>query len=145
MADMTLADVAGKMRKIDFTTLFTKSDGGALAGRPMSNNGDVDYDGDSFFFALDDSRVVKDIAREPSVGLSLQGSSGMLGQRPFFVTIEGAASLVREKQQFEAHWNSDLDRWFDKGVDTPGLVMIKVEARRLHWWDGEDEGEVVLP
>lgn len=144
MAEMTLADVAAKMRKIDFTTLFTKSEGGALAGRPMSNNGDVEYDGDSYFFALDDSRAVRDIAREPSVGLSLQGSSGMLGQRPFFVTVEGAARLVRDKAAFDAHWTSSLDRWFPQGADTPGLVLIHVEAKRLHWWDGEDEGEVVL-
>ena len=30
------------------------------------------------------------------------------------------------------------------GIDTPGLVLIKVEAQRLHWWNGEDDGELVL-
>ena len=29
-------------------------------------------------------------------------------------------------------------------ADTPGLVLIKVHAIRIHYWDGEDEGEVAL-
>lgn len=28
------------------------------------------------------------------------------------------------------------------GTDTPGLVLIKVHASRLHYWDGEEEGHV---
>lgn len=142
MADMTLDDVVEKMRGIDFTTLFTKSETGALGGRPMSNNGQVEGDASSYFFALDDSRAVTDIARDPTVGLSLQGTSGIVGQRPFFVTVEGRAQLLRDKGAFETHWVSDLERWFPDGVDTPGLVLIKVEAQRLHWWNGEDEGEL---
>lgn len=38
----------------------------------------------------------------------------------------------------------DLDRWFKQGIDTPGLTLIKVSARRLHYWDGYDEGELKL-
>lgn len=144
MAEMTLDEVVEKMRDIDFTTLFTKTEAGALAGRPMSNNGDVDYDGSSFFFAQEDARAVSEIARDPNVGLSLQGTSGILGQRPFFATVEGKAQLIRDKAAFEARWTSDLDRWFPSGVDTPGLVLIKVAAQRLHWWNGEDDGELVL-
>jgi hypothetical protein len=29
-------------------------------------------------------------------------------------------------------------------VDTPGLTLVEVEARRIHYWDGEDQGEVGL-
>ena len=46
---------------------------------------------------------------------------------------------------FAEHWDKSLDRWFEQGVDTPGLAMIEVEAKRIHYWDGEDEGEVRLP
>ena len=144
MAEMTLDEVVEKMRDIDFTTLFTKTEAGALAGRPMSNNGDVDYDGSSFFFAQEDARAVSEIARDPNVGLALQGTSGSLGQRPFFTTVEGKAQIIRDKAAFEARWTSDLDRWFPAGIDTPGLVLIKVAAQRLHWWNGEDDGELVL-
>lgn len=141
---MTLSEVSAKLRDIDFCTLSTRTDGGAIAGRPMSNNGDVEYDGDSFFFAHDSTRTVHDIQADPQVGLGYQGKSGLLGLRPFFVTIEGVAELIRDKAAFEAHWTKDLERYFKEGVDTPGLVLIKVHAQRLHYWDGEDEGELKL-
>jgi hypothetical protein len=59
-----------------------------------------------------------------------------------YVAIEGNAELIRDKAIFKAHWTSGLDRWFDKGVDTPNIVLIKVTANRTTYWDGEEEGEV---
>ena len=144
MVQLTLPELAKKMKDIDFAMLSTRAEGGQIAARPMSNNGDVDYDGDSYYFTTDDTVMVRDIERDPKVGLSFQGAAGLLKQRPLFVAVEGRADLIRDKAQFEAHWNSDLDRWFDEGVDTPGLVMIKVRAERAHYWDGEDEGEITL-
>ena len=144
MVQLTLPQLAKKMKDIDFAMLSTRAEGGQIAARPMSNNGDVDYDGDSYYFTTDDTVMVRDIERDPKVGLSFQGSAGLLKQRPLFVAVEGRADLIRDKAQFAARWNSDLDRWFDEGVDTPGLVMIKVRAERAHYWDGEDEGEITL-
>ncbi|MEN2977258.1 pyridoxamine 5'-phosphate oxidase family protein [Tistrella bauzanensis] len=144
MADMTMKDLSRKMREIDFAMLVTRTSNGALAGRPMSNNRDVDYTGDSYYFANDQTRTVSDIEADPNVSLSFQGSSGVLGQRPLFVSVEGTAELIRDKAQFKAHWTSDLDRWFPNGVDTPGVVMIRVRATRMHYWNGMDEGEVTL-
>ena len=144
MAEMKLADIAEKMRDIDFTILSTRTENGAIAGRPMSNNREVDFDGDAYFFTCDETRTVSDIERDPRVGLGFQGKSGALGLRPFFLAVEGKAELIRDKAQFKAHWTSGLDRWFEQGIDTPGLVLIKVHAERLHYWNGMDEGELNL-
>ena len=144
MAEMSLADIAEKMRDIDFTILSTRTEGGAIAGRPMSNNREVEFDGDAFFFACDQTRTIADIERDPQVGLGFQGKSGALGLRPFFLAVEGRAELIRDKARFEEHWTSGLDRWFEQGTDTPGLVLIKVHAERLHYWNGGDEGEIDL-
>ena len=144
MAGRSIEELAKRMKDIDFAMLSTRSADGRIGSRPMSNNRDVDYDGDSTYFTTDDTLMVRDIARDPNVGLSFQGSAGLFGQRPLFVAVEGRAELVRDKAQFAAHWVSDLERWFEQGVDTPGLVMIKVHAERAHYWDGNDEGEVTL-
>ena len=144
MADMTLKEIAEKMRDIDFTMLSTRTEGGAIAGRPMSNNREVEYDGDCYFFACEDTRAVGDIRRDPNVGLGFQSKSGLLGMKPFFLTVEGQASLIKDKARFAEHWNKDLDAWFKQGIDTPGLTLIKVHAERLHYWDGYDEGELDL-
>ena len=50
MADKTLKDVAELMKDIDLCMLTTTTENGALASRPMSNNGEVEYDGNSYFF-----------------------------------------------------------------------------------------------
>ena len=144
MADLKLSDIAEKMRDIDFAMLSTRTEGGAVAARPMSNNRDVEFDGDSYFFTCDDTRTIQDIRRDPNVGLGYQSKSGMLGMKPFFITVEGRAELIQDKARFAEHWTKDLDAWFKDGIDTPGLILIKVTAQRLHYWDGFDEGEIAL-
>lgn len=142
MSGKTLKDLAGKMREIDFCMLQTHTENGEIAARPMSNNGDVEYDGDSFFFVTDDTRTYSDIQRDNKVGISLQGSKGLLGKPPLFIAIEGNAELIKDKAAFAAHWTKDLEYWYKDGVDTPGLALIKVHASRIHYWDGEDQGEI---
>jgi general stress protein 26 len=138
VTDRNLAEIAEKMRDIDVAMLSTHTQGGAIAGRPMSNNQDVDYDGSSFYFTWDKSQVVEDIERDANVSLAFKGDDG------FWVAVEGKAEIIRDKVAFEEHWTDDIDEWFEQGTDTPGLAMIKIEAVRAHYWDGEDEGEVTL-
>lgn len=141
---LTLADLAEKMRDIDFSVLTTRTEGGKLAARPMSNNRDVEYDGTSHYFAYDSTRLVEDIQADPDVSLSFQGAKSLLGKPGIFVSVEGVASLHRDRATLQAHWQSDLDRWFPQGADTPGVVLIEVRASRIHWWLGEEEDEIVL-
>lgn len=138
MSDKTLKDLAEQMRGIDIAMLSTITEGGYIAGRPMSNNGEVDYDGTSYYFTDGDTRTVSDIRREPKVALAFQGKDA------FSLAVEGQASLSQDKGEMRAHWTPDLDRWFRQGIDTPGLTMITVVAERAHYWAGQDEGEVTL-
>ena len=142
MSDRTIGDLAKAMGKIDFAMLTTRTEGGQLATRPMSNNSDVEWDGDSYYFTYDDTRTVSDIERDPHVALSFQGRAGILGAPPLFVAVEGEAGIIRDKATFADHWTSDLERWFPDGIDTPAMALIKVAAVRIHYWDGEEEGEV---
>jgi general stress protein 26 len=143
----TLADISEAMKDIDFCMLVSRAEDGSIGGRPMSNNREVEYQGTSHFFTCDDTRTVQDIARDPSVGLTYQGTAGLLGMvgKPgMFIHVEGEARLVKDKARFAEHWTPGLDHWFEEGIDTPGLTLVEVEAKRIHYWDGEDQGEVVL-
>lgn len=142
MTGMSLQDLSKKMQDMDFVMLQTRTDNGEIAGRPMSNNGDVEYDGDSYFFVTDDTRTYSDISRDPKVNLALQGAKGLMGKPPVFIAIEGDAELIQDKAAFAAHWSKDLDHWYAQGVDTPGLTLIKVHASRIHYWNGEEQGEI---
>ena len=138
MKELTLKQLAEKMKGIDIAMLSTITDAGWIAGCPMSNNGEVDYDGTSYYFTFDQSRTVADIRRNDKVSLAFQGTQS----KSFSVSVEGKAKLVEDKKQMADHWTPDLDRWFKDGLDTPGIVMIQVDAKRIHYWAGEDDGEV---
>jgi general stress protein 26 len=144
VADKSLSDISEAMRDIDFCMLTTVSDDG-LAGRPMSNNREVEYSGDSFFFADGGSRTVRDLERNPTVALAYQGSGGLMGvvgKPGIFIAIEGKGELIRDKAAFADHWQEELERWWPQGIDSPGLTLIKIHADRIHYWDGGEEGEV---
>ena len=142
MSERTIADLAKAMGKIDFAMLTTRTEGDQLATRPMSNNADVEWDGDSYYFTYEQTRTVSDIERDRHVALSFQGRAGILGAPPLFVAVEGEASIIRDQAVFAEHWTKGLDRWFPQGIDTPGIALIKVRAVRVNYWDGEEEGEV---
>ena len=144
MTAKTLRDISEKMRDIDFTMLVTQTLGGKFSGRPMSNNREVDYRGDSYYFTWSHSRMVDDISRNPNVALSFQAGKHLLGKPGIDIFVQGTAEIVRDRAAFAEHWNKEMERWFEQGVDTPGLVMIKVQAQRVHYWDGKEEGEILV-
>src|SRR6201999_469955 len=79
-ADMTkksLADIAKEMAGIDIAILSTHTESGEIANRPMSNNGDVAYDGTSYYFTYERTRTVADIQRNPKVSLGFSSESGI--------------------------------------------------------------------
>lgn len=76
---LTLKDLAEKMKDIDFAMLATQARGGGIASRPMSNNREVEYDGDAWFFTEESALLVGEIEANPAVNLSYQGKAGLLG------------------------------------------------------------------
>lgn len=141
MSKRPLAEIAKDMAGIDIAILSTHTESGEIANRPMSNNGDVAYDGTSYYFSYEQARAVSDIQRNPKVALGFSSEAGLLSKGTY-VAVEGEAQLIRDKD--ERHWTSDLDKWFDNGVDTAGIVLIKVTAKRVTYWKGSEVGEVEI-
>ena len=101
MASMTLEDLSSQLKKIDFCMLSTNAGSGRISARPMSNNGDVEYDGDSWFFSYEDSRKITEIEGIDIVSLTFTAPPSLLGKPGIFIAVEGVASLVRDKAAFE--------------------------------------------
>jgi general stress protein 26 len=135
MSEKSLDDIAKAMRDIDITILSTISETGAICGRPMSNNRDVDFDGNSYYFTSSEGEIATQIAANPQVGLGLQGHHGL------YIAVTGHAALIRDKAAFSEHWTKSLDKWFEHGIETPGLVLVHVKADSVQFWDGRDSGE----
>ena len=141
MATKTLADIADDMQGIDIAMLATKTATGEITSRPMSNNGDVTYDGSSHYFTHATSRLVDEIGQDPRVTLTFTVEPGLLTGGGTFIAVQGRAEIVRDKARFAEHWTPDLDLYFEDGVDTPDLVMITVRAGHIRYWYGSEQGE----
>jgi len=131
-----LAEVGAVLREIDICMLVTRADG-RLRGRPMSNNGAVEYDGDSWFFTLRDTPKVKELEADPRLELAYVAT-----ESGCWVSVEGRASIEDDADRKRALWVDDLERWFPQGPDDPEVVLIKASAERIHAWTGE--GELLL-
>ena len=57
MNHKTIEEISKRMAGIDIAILSTHTDGGRIANRPMSNNGDVKYDGTSYYFTFEQART----------------------------------------------------------------------------------------
>ncbi len=134
-----MKQLAAKMRGLDMAMLSTHTSRGHIASRPMSNNGEVDYDGSSHYFTWAESRMAKDIERDAKVSIEFQHGTG--GDF-LFVQVQGTAQLLTSKNAMKDHWHAELDRWFTDGLDTEGLVMIRVDASRISYWSADGDGQI---
>ena len=138
MSDMTIKDLSQKMRAQDIAMLCTRHDDD-IAVRPMSNNRDVDFDGDTWFFTHGDTTTVADIAQDARVCVSYQDD-----EEGCYIALQGEASLHTDRETLEKHWKEEIAQWFEDGLDTEGLTLIRVDAARAHYWKGREEGEIVI-
>ena len=137
MSDRSLAQIAEKLKFIDVAMLVTKTgEEGAIAARPMSNNKDVsESDGTTFHFATDDGRIDDDLKRSDECGATYTSGE-------FYCSVQGTGKLHRDRATLEKHWVKDLEKWFENGLDTDGLILIEVSPRRIAWWEGREQGEL---
>lgn len=138
MSTLTLTGIARHLRQLDICMMVTQSPRGVLNSRPMSNNGDVSYKGDSYFFTYEGSQKIKDITANPQVSLNFEGGNEM------YISITGKAKLLRNRAQLENHWMDSLKQWFKQGLDTPGIVLIHVKGGKVKYWQKNKQGELKI-
>ena len=138
MSGMDIKALAKVMRAQDIAMLSTRH-GDDTATRPMSNNRDVEFDGDTYFFTTRDTTTVADIEAHPRVGVSYQDTDS-----DTFISLQGEAALHTDRDTLAKHWKPELARWFEDGLDTKGLTLIAVRAERAHYWREREEGEIVM-
>lgn len=105
--------------------------GGSGGVRPMSVQ-QVDEQGNLWFLSASDSYKNREIAANPSVKLFFQGS-----KHAEFLSLEGQASISRDKAKIKELWNFILKTWFTEGEDDPRITVIKVAPSHGYYWDNK--------
>lgn len=124
-----IARVKELVEDIDFTMLTTRDPDGNLVSRPMSTR-QMDDSGDIWFFVLDDSAKVEEAKADDDIGLSYLDSSGHR-----YVSIAGHARVVHDRSKMEELYSPSLDIWFENGLDTPGIALLRVTPVECEFWE----------
>ena len=118
------------VKDIDFCMLTTVDENNDLHSRPMSVNGDIDPDGDLWFFTNASSHKVSEIARLPKVNVSFADPANQ-----HYVSITGTAQLVRDREKIEELWKPEFKMWFPEGKDDPEIALLRVNLEKAEYWD----------
>jgi len=128
------ADDLQKLRElvkdIDFCMLTTVDERGDLHSRPMSSNGDIDQNGDIWFFTSASSHKVSEIGKLPKVNVSFADPDNQ-----HYISISGNAQLVRDRDKIEELWRPEFKMWFPEGKDDPEIALLRVSLEKAEYWD----------
>ena len=136
---LTKKKLADIMKDIDICMMTTVGAYGHLHSRPMSNNRNVTWDGDTWFFAFADSSQAQETEREPNVNLAYA-----VPEKIIFVSVVGRGEIVKDDTKKKELWYDELERWFPNGPEDDNVVLIKVSGKEAFYWGKDGDGELKL-
>ena len=128
--DDDLQKIRELIKDIDFCMLTTVDENGDLHSRPMSSNGDVDDDGDIWFFTNASSHKVTEIQKLPKVNVSFADPDD---QR--YISVSGTAQIVRDRAKIDEFWKPEFKIWFHEGKGDPEIALLRVNLEKAEYWD----------
>ncbi len=134
-----ISQIAAIIGEIDLCFLATRGEGGQLHARPMSNNGQVEWDGRSWFFAPRTGRLVAELRADPSAVAAYRAEEGYT-----FVSVSGRATIESDAELKKQYWLPELERWFPNGPDDEDVALIRLDAEHADWWTEEGDGNADL-
>lgn len=111
--------------------MLTTVDGDVLRSRPMGTT-DNELDGDIWFFTFDNSAKAGEVQQVQNVNVSYADTG-----KQRYVSVSGKAVLVHDRAKMEELWNPVLKVWFPDGLDTPNIVLLKVNAEQAEYWESD--------
>jgi len=107
--------------------LVTRGVDGSMHARPMAV-AELEPDADACFSTSLESPKIAEIEVNPKVLVTFQSRSE-------FATIEGTATVVRDRAEIDRLWSETWRTWFPKGKDDPTLCLLRISAERGEYWD----------
>ena len=119
------------LKDIDFCMLTTVDENKDLHSRPMSLNGEVDNEGNLWFFTYGSSHKASEITQTPKCNASFSDPDDNR-----YVSVSGTAKLVTDKSKIEELWKPEFKAWFPKGTDEPDIALLRLTVEKAEYWDG---------
>ena len=117
--------------EIKICMLATSDTSNNLYGRPMTTM-EVDDNGTIWFFTADNTKIAQQAAKQSEVCLNYAHPG-----KNSYLTVQGNAELVNDKEKMKQLWTPMLKTWFPDGVDDPSIALLKVTPTQAHYWDSD--------
>ena len=127
-----VAELRDKIKPVRFAMFTTTDEHGHLTSQPMTNQ-EIDAEGGLWFYTSTATDLWENIAANPKVNLSFAEPADSL-----YVSISGTAERVVDRERIRALWNPMVAAWFPNGVEDPHVVLVRVVARTVHFWDSNE-------
>ena len=118
------------VKEIDFCMLTTIAEDGNLHSRPMSVNGEIEPNGDLWFFTYADTAKVTEVDRVEQVNVSFSAPD-----KQRYISMSGTAKTVRDHAKMQELWKPELKAWFPQELNEPGIALLKVTVETAEYWD----------
>jgi general stress protein 26 len=115
--------------EIKIGMLTTRTPEGVLRSRPMA----VHHDGEArelWFFTHASDAKTDEIDIDPHVNVSFS-----CPQINSYVSVSGAAELVRDRAKMQELWNPLYKAWFPDGLDDPQIALLRMTIDGAEFWD----------
>lgn len=118
--------------------MLTTIDKGVLRSRPMQTQ-EFEFDGDLWFFTSADTHKTDEIEKDRRVNVSYAAPD-----ENTYISVSGAAEIVKNRAKIEELWNPVYKAWFPKGLDDPNLCLLKISVEQAEYWDSSSSALVEI-
>jgi general stress protein 26 len=116
---------------IQIGMLTTGLANGELRSRPMLC---VDFDFDSLWFLIKESQPVL----AESMGNRVVNVTFASPEKGIYASVTGLAQLVEDEKMVQKLWRPEMKAWFPRGLEEPGLTLLRVDIDHAEAWDDEE-------
>ena len=128
-----MGDIIEKVRVGMISTLGADS---VPSSRPMYVQ-EVDELGQIWFFTSTSTHLIERIRSNPTVHVTFADTD-----KNKFLTTIAHATEVHDKDKMKELWNPSLKAWFKDELETPGIVLLKLQPEQAEYWDSPDSAVV---
>jgi general stress protein 26 len=106
------------------------------ASRPMWVQ-EVDEQGQIWFFTSTFSSLIKQVRENHKVHITFADSG-----KNKYLCANASAVEVDDQNKMKELWDPTLKAWFKEGLETPGIVLLKVTMEDAEYWDSPNSAVV---
>jgi general stress protein 26 len=126
------------IRGIRIAMLTTIRGDGLPHSRPMATQ-QAESDGELWFFTGWSTKKTHEVEENPLVNLGYANPDGNT-----YISVSGAAALLRDPDKARELWSPAYKAWFPKGLDDPDLALLRVTVQHVEYWDAPSGAMVQL-